>query len=170
MSTSLLTQVRSIAKKAAKAGTNWHIQKSGELACKDKRCTLGAILFKHYEPAREIQEEFNDLIKRAEKVKANIDLNFSVGDEVFGDYTPSDDKFPDPSEVSQALDMDDELTCLVVEANDHSQRELRDAVEEARETAQFWNRPLSEDEGYQKAVRALKARVILEDELLRKKK
>jgi len=65
---SILQQVRSIARKAAKSGSKWHEKKGGAIACKDGRCTMAAVMFGELAPARKLQEEFEAIIAKASKL------------------------------------------------------------------------------------------------------
>lgn len=181
MATSLLAQVRSIAKKAAKSGTGWHVRKGGAIACKDKRCTLAAIMFKQTEPMRKIQEEFNALLEKADEVaNGKMHLNFSPGDEVYDDTQVYNvDGWPGEDEAAEALGLDTKLSTLVIDANDNSKVTLTLRVKDARAEAEQEKQAgyigrLDEYEDFEgKTIkdheRALKARIILEEELLGKK-
>lgn len=168
----LLQEVSSIAKEAAKSGHGWHTKGAGAIVCANGHCTLAAIMFKRSEPVRKLQAEFDDLIERAKMLENDV-VQVAHGGDLFEEYVEQDPKnfdgFPPADWAAADLGIDESLAELVINANDNSLKTLERNLQTERQFCMENAELLSTSEEYQDAKRAVAARKILERTLLKRK-
>lgn len=206
---SVLQEVRSVAREAAKSGHGWHEKKGGAIQCHNGHCTLAAIMFKRSEPARELQARFDQirkdtkalirdqfrgiqkdarkLVKELKGFGIEVDAEpenvcdeldnmelFEEGRGMDPDLNPLHsakefEGFPDPGLAAEILKLPTDLCDIVTEANDTSLKTLRRELADEKERVLDEEGSLATDIGYQESLTKVKARIILERELLGRK-